>query len=130
MRRRRRAKSSSAGTGDGAGRVRGRLDAEVLEDRGRDLDDAAGKALESDREHRHERVARGERAVAAPAEVVPAAEVRELEAGRGRDEHVAGARVPKRAPGPGERVRVVEDRRVAARPPAAVLRREAKLLAL
>ena len=84
-------------------RVRRRADPEVRERGRREVDDRAGSRVDADRHHRHLGVARDERAVAAAAGVVAAAEVGEL-AARGRgDEHLAGVRVrerrPTRAPG-------------------------------
>ena len=74
---------------------------------------------------------RHERAVAAAAGVVAAAEVGELDALRRRDEQLAGVRVRERGPA---RARapfgMVEDRRVAARAEAVGVAGEAQLLAV
>src|SRR5690349_24405736 len=68
--------------------------------------------------------------MAAAAEVAPAGQVGQLDAERRRDEQLAGVRVRERGPGALERVRLVEQRGVAARLPAAVGRRKAELLAV
>ena len=73
-----------------------RLDAEVREHRRRDLGDARGLGVDADVSSGHERVAGDERAVAAAARVVAAAEVGELPALRRRDEQLAGVRVRER----------------------------------
>src|SRR5215207_7673915 len=75
-------------------RISGRVDAEVREHERGDAGDAVGRRVEADRQHRDERVGGRERAVAAAAEVVPPAEVDELDARRRRDEHLP--RVPVR----------------------------------
>src|SRR5581483_8330179 len=111
----------ASGGGEGS-----RMRPEVRQDERRDADDAFGGRREPDREHRDERVAGRERAVAAAADVVPAAQVDELPPGRRRDEHVARVRVPQRGPCPLEPGRVAEDARVAARP----ARPEPQLLSL
>ena len=56
------------------------------------------RGVDADRQQRHERVAGDERAVAAAARVVAAAEVGELPALRRRDEQLAGVRVRERRP--------------------------------
>src|SRR5581483_3387672 len=71
-----------------------------------------------------------ERAVAAPAGVVAAAEVRQLPAVGRRDEELARVRVRERGPGSPQDVGVVEEGRVAARLPAVARGTEAQLLAL
>ena len=78
---------------------------EPLEHGGRDAGDARRRLVDPDGEHRHLRVARGERAVAAAADVATASEVGELEPVRRRDEHVAGVRVVQSRPRARERVR-------------------------
>ena len=108
-------------SGSAAERVGRGPDAEMGEDERRDVDDARASAspVDADREERHLGVAGNERAVRAAADVVPAAEVGELVALGGRDEHLARVRVRERRPGAAQRIRVVEDRRVAAQREAA-----------
>ena len=91
---------------------------------------SAGLALDPDGEDRHLGVAGVERPVAASAEVAVPGEVGELDARRRRDQQLAGVRVRERRPRALERVRLVEQAEVAARPPGAVRGREAKLLAV
>src|SRR3989440_2278876 len=129
MRRRASAYWSGCTSGVPQGDVPRRLQAEVLEHGRRDVDDAAGQALEPDHEHRHDRVAGVDRAVAPAAGVVATAEIGELEAGRGRDEHLAGVRVRERRVRTSKGVRLVEDRLVSGRRPAAAHRGEGELLA-
>ena len=92
--------------------------------------DARRLTLHPDREHGHLGVTSAQGAVASAAGVVAAAEVGELEPGRGRDEQVAGVRIVQRGPGAVERVRVIEDGLVAGRLPAVSRAHEAKLLAV
>src|SRR2546430_17420492 len=75
-------------------------------------------------------VAGGERAVAAAAGGVAAAEIDELPAVCGRDEELAGGGIRERRPRAPEGVGVVEDRHVAARLPLLAARPEAELLTL
>ncbi len=90
-------------------RVYAALDAEVVEHERRDVGDRGRRgAVEPDREHRDLGVAREQRAVAAAAGVMAAAEIGELAARRGRDEHVAGVRVRQRGRRAREAVGIVE----------------------
>src|SRR5262249_50557216 len=98
--------------------------------RGRDVGDALGSGVDADSHDRDDRVALDERAVAAAACVVSAAEIDELPPFGGRDEDLARFRIRERLPGAVQRVRVVEDRFVAACLPAVAGRAEAQLLAL
>src|SRR4249919_2614444 len=126
--RSRRAWASSSGCIGGA-LPSARADTEVSVREGREIDDPLrDRPLEADRQDRHLGVAGLERAVAAAPEMAVSGEVGELEAHRRRDDHLAGVRIRKRAPGPLERVGLVEDREVAARAPAVVDRAEAELL--
>ena len=81
----------------------------MIEHARRDVDDPRRRGAQPNREHRHFRVAELERAVAAAADVVAAAQVGELDTGRGRDDQVARVRVRERGPGALERVRLPED---------------------
>src|SRR5262245_60161818 len=118
---------ASAKSGDTSGR-RG-LDPEAARDGGSDIDDARRRRAGADGEHRHLRVAREQRAVAAAADVEAAADVGELVALGGADEHLARAGVGERLPDALEAVRVGKERSVAGRPPAVVaVGPEAKLL--
>src|SRR5215212_5242614 len=120
MRRRR----SSGCTG-----VRRRLDAEVREDGRGDVDDARDLGLAPDLEHRDDRIAGSERAVAAAACMVPPAEVGELDARRGRDDQLARVRVMERRPRTREGVGVVGSKSlVAAGLPAVAVAYEAEFL--
>ena len=98
----------------------------MVERRRHHLGDRAGQRIHADRQHRHLRVAREQRAVRAPAGVVPAGEVGELPARRGRDDQLARVRIRERRPRPLEAVRKAENRGVAARRFA----REPQLLAV
>src|SRR4051794_28729258 len=92
-------------------RVRRRLDAEVAQDRRRDVAERLGDRVEADGEHRPLGVAGAEGAVAAAAGVMPPCEVCELHAGSRRDDDVAGVRVLQRGPGARAAVGIVEQRR-------------------
>src|SRR6266516_1949042 len=86
---------------------------EVVGNEPLDARDRARRRTEADGQHRHLRVGRIERAVAAAAEMTAPGEVDELPAGCGRDEHLACVRVAER----GSRPRVpigdfVEQRRI------------------
>src|SRR3954453_6995407 len=83
---------SSADTRERLHRTRHR-DTEVREHGRSDVRDPVQLGLEPDGHDRHERVARDERAVAAAARVVAAAQIGELPALRGGDEKLAGVRV-------------------------------------
>ena len=96
-----------------AERIRGSSDTEMREDERCQVDDARGRALDTDEEQRHLRVARHERAVGAAADVVSPTQIGELVSLGSGDEDLAGVRVPERRPGAGERIGMVEDRRVA-----------------
>src|SRR4051812_3121869 len=111
-------------------RVRGDLDAKVLERERREVDDSPRLGLEPDGQHRDQRVPRLQRAVAAAAEMAAPGQVGQLDAERRRDEQLAGVRVRERGPRALERVRLVEQRTVAARPPVVRAGREAELLAV
>src|SRR3954467_2810778 len=110
--------------------VRGPLDAEVLECERREVDDPAWRCVEPDGQDRHQPVSGLERAVAAAAEMAAAGTGGQLDAERRRDEQFAGVRVRERGPSTCERVRLVEQRAVAARPPAVLAGREPKLFAI
>src|SRR6476661_2528038 len=92
--------TSGEGSLGGAAKGVGRgCNAEVREDERRDVDDAAGGAVDADREQRHLAVAGNERAVRAAADVIAAAEISELEALCRGDQHLTGVRVRERSPG-------------------------------
>src|SRR3954449_10216536 len=104
MARRRPAWSSSGGMREGSAISR-RLDAEVLERKGREVDDAPRRGGgKTDGEQRHLRVGGGKGAVAAAAEMRASREVGELDAVCGRDEQLAGVQIVQCGPGPFERV--------------------------
>src|SRR5581483_10856083 len=109
--------------------IGGDAHAEEIADGRRDIRDAANVGIHSDREQRHGRVAGDERAVAAAARMVAAAEIGELPAFRGRDEQLARVRVRERGPRTGECIGLIEDRPVAGGRPAVAVGPEAELLA-
>src|SRR5690349_23416571 len=78
--------------------VCGPLDAEMRECGRHHVGDAADGSIDADRQHRNDGVALDERAVAAAARMVAAADVGELPAGRGGDEQLTGIRVRERRP--------------------------------
>src|SRR4051812_34283082 len=112
------ARSANAGVG------------EVLEHSGCDVGDALDRSFDADGEQWDDRIARDERAVASAARVVAAADVDELPARRRGDEQLARVRIREGAPAAIQRIRVIEDRPVAARRPTVRIRPEAKLLSL
>src|SRR5690349_23697215 len=85
---RRSASAVLAPSADTRARVLRAGDCEVADDGVLDAGDRLGRRPEPDRQHRHERIRRLERAVAAAAEVMAAREVVELPAGRSGDEHL------------------------------------------
>ncbi len=58
---------------------------------------------------------------------MPATAIGELDAGDRRHQKLAGVRVAERAPGPAQRIRLLEDRGVTAQRPPGRCRSEAKL---
>src|SRR5437763_13932850 len=87
---------------------RRRRDAEVLEHGGSDVRDPVQLRPDADREERDDGVAGDQRAVAAAASMMAAAEVDELPSLRRRDEHLARVRVRERRAGPPRGVGVLE----------------------
>src|SRR5438552_5881812 len=114
--------------GESAG-IGGRLDTEVLERHRRQVGDAPWGRVEADGEQRHLRVARGEGAVTAAAEVAAAGEIGELDSVGSRDDQFAGVRVSKSSPRAPQGIRLRQERQIAARLPAARCRNEPELLA-
>ena len=99
--------------GESAG-IGGRLDTEVLERHRRQVGDAPRGRVEPDGEQRHLRVARGEGAVAAAAEVAAAREIGELDSVGSRDDQFARVRVSKSSPGALQRIGLRQERQIAA----------------
>src|SRR4051812_48710250 len=102
-------------------------DAELLEDAWRDVDRPRWRRAGSDGDHRDLGVALLERAVAAAAQMVTAAEVRELDTRGGRDDEIAGVGVGQSGPCALERVRLRQQGLLASRLPASAGRGEPKL---
>src|SRR4051812_28293777 len=81
---------------------------EVRERGRRDVGDARDLRVDADRQHRDDRIARDERAVAAAAGVVAPTEIGELPACRRGDEQLAGVRIVERGTDAVQRVRMLE----------------------
>src|SRR3954454_14459677 len=107
----------------------GRVDTEVLERHRRQVVDAPWGRVEADGEQRHLRVARGEGAVTAAAEVAAAGEIGELDSVGSRDDQFAGVRVSKSGPRALQRIRLRQKRQIAARLPPARCPNEPELVA-
>src|SRR3954463_12835177 len=113
--------------GERAG-IGGRVDTEGLERHRRQGGGAPWGRGGADWEQRPLRVARGEGAVTAAAEVAAAGEIGELDSVGSRDDQFAGVRVSKSSPRALQRIRLRQERQIAARLPPARCPNEPELL--